>query len=80
MQFEAKQELANALLEAFRLREASYKPGQKPMTGRYTMSHIEAAHRATDDPDLAYLVGVLNGTSGEAIEWAEKFLRKPKAA
>jgi hypothetical protein len=77
MDANAKIEIAKAIIAAHEAWEASYIKG----TYRYGLSTFAAAQAAIPDKDIAYLVGILNGWSGEGVDWAERILGiKQKAA
>lgn len=75
MNLEAKRELARAVLDAFRVREESYVPGDAMNGGHYGLSY-DQAYRTLDtyDADLEDAVRLLLVWPNDACEWAQRML------
>ncbi len=71
MELDAKLELANAILNTFEEREASFIPDER----RYSKSYWETAAEVVEDPDLKSLIPTMLAWSREHVEWAETFLQ-----
>ena len=77
MDANAKLELARAILDTHKTREASY---QKEQHG-YAIDYFAAARRAVADPELRPIVtSLLIAGYCEIYEWAEKIVKDSRRA